>query len=248
MARTDRALTSWGKSFWVVIFVLLALHGHDRLNQEQIALAQTPQPTQKPVTTKSKNPGIIDKIVKLLQPKRGSGGSRTPGGIICADSPVFKPDRPLLWTRQPLFVWTGKAKSVRAIDATTKQIIWSKEVDANTHQLRLDRPLAFGKRYIWQVVTNPGNDLENPTINFQIVDATQWKKIDRELKALDRQLAQQKPDTERIALERAYYFAQKQMWGDVRETILSLPDRARQSENLTDLDAKIGELSECINL
>lgn len=252
MSQTNKAITGWQRLFWLTT-MMLAIDSHNYLDNSQLAIAQPVKPTptnqpSKPNNTQRK-PWLIEKISELLQPKQRSGGSRAGSGLICTDSPVFKPDRPLLWTRQPLFVWTGSAKSVRAIEASSKRVIWEKEVDPNTHQLRIDRPLEFGKRYIWQVVADPSDDVNNPKVEFQVVDKAQWQKIDRELKALDRQLGSQKLDTEQIALERIKYFAQLQMWGDVTETVNSLPEEVRKGQVFFDLNNKIAdELSKCIRL
>jgi hypothetical protein len=252
MARIDRALTRWGKLFWVVIFVLLTLHDLGSLNTEQVAFAQSPQPTQKPSPSRSSNPQqnvpIIDAILKLLQPQKRSGGSRTSGGIICAYSPVFKPDRQLLWTRQPVLAWVGDPSAIQLIDDRSKQIVWEKSIDSNngTRQLRIDRPLELGKRYIWRVVAESGNDAVNPEVAFQMVDVTQWRKIDRELKALEQKQKRQKLSPEKTALERVYYFAQLQMWGDVQETLAVLPTNIKQNLETSELENKISdELSLC---
>jgi hypothetical protein len=235
----------------VVIYTLYLINADSFLVGDRVAFAQSLNPIQKPSTTKVRKPSsngwLIEKIVELLSPTRGRADRGD--GVICTDSPIFKSQYPYLWTRQPLFVWTGTAKSVRTLDATSKRVIWSKDVDAKTHKQRLDRPLAFGKRYIWQVVTDPDNELVNPKVEFQIVDAAQWKKIDRELKTLNRQWTNQKLDSEQIALERVKYFAQRQMWGDVTEIVNSLPDEVRESRIFSDLNKAIAnELGECIRL
>ena len=91
--------------------------------------------------------------------------------------------------------------------------------------------------------------MNNPKVEFQIVGKTQWQKIDRELKTLDRSFAIQKLDTEQIALERVKYFAQMQMWGDITEIVNSLPDQVRKNQVFLDLNNKIAdELSNCIIL
>lgn len=252
MSQTNKVITGWQRLFCLAT-MMLAIDSHNNLNNSRLVMAQpgSPTPTKQPAKQRNtqRKPWLIEKILGLLQPRQIPGGSRAGNGIICTDSPVFKPDRPLLWTRQPLFVWRGDAKSVRVIEASSKRVIWEKEVDSSTEQLRIDRPLEFGKRYLWQVVTDPGNDVNNPKVEFQIVDKSQWQKIDRELKTLDQSFAIQKLDTEQIALERVKYFAQMQMWGDITEIVNSLPDQVRKNQVFLDLKNKIAdELSNCIIL
>jgi hypothetical protein len=244
MVKTDRVLTGWGKSFWGVIFLLLAFHS---LNQERVAFAQIPQPTQKPAPPKSRNPLIINRIFELLKPKRrvGSRGDE----MICAESPTFKADYPYLWTRQPLLMWSGSPSSLQLLDAQSLKIVWQKTIDSNSEirQVRIDRPLELGKRYIWRVVAEPGNDAVNPKIAFQMVDANQWRKIDRELKSLEQKLKGQKLSSDEIILEKVNYFAQYQMWGDVQEALAILPSSLNQKQQVIDLKKVIkDELGMCL--
>jgi Domain of Unknown Function (DUF928) len=241
MVKTDRVLTGWSKSFWGVIFVLLTFHSQDFLNQDRVAFAQIPKLTQKPAPAKSRNPPIIDWIVKLLKPKR-RGGSRG-DEMICAESPTFRANYPYLWTRQPLLVWSGSPSSLQLLDAQSLKIVWQKTIDSNSEirQIRIDRPLELGKRYIWRVVAKPGNDAVNPEIAFQMLDANQWKKIDRELTALEQKLKGQKLSSEEITLEKVSYFAQRQMWGDAQETLAFLPANLSQRLAIIIQD----ELNEC---
>jgi hypothetical protein len=233
-----------------IFFMLFTINASDFLVGDRLAFAQSSNPVQKSPIIKSRKPSsngwLIEKIVELLRPttKKPSRGD----GIVCADSPVFKSQYSYLWTRQPLFVWTGTAKSVLTIDATSKQVIWSKEVDANAHQLKIDRPLELGKRYIWRVVAEADNDAVNPEVAFQMVDVNQWRKIDRELKALEQRLKGQKLNSDEIILEKVKYFAQYQMWGDAQETLAVLPNSLNQKQQLIDLKEVIKEeLSLCLH-
>jgi hypothetical protein len=250
MLRHTKLIGNFKLAILIAIFTLCALDSSGFLVSDRAASAQSKPPQKSPATqpvNSTRNGWLIDKIIGLLKPKTSAGGSRG-DGIVCADSPVFKPDNPYLWTRQPVLAWAGDPSAIQLIDAQSQQVVWEKSIDSNTgtRQLRIDRPLELGKRYIWRVVAEPGNDAVNPEVAFQMVDADRWRKIDRELKALEQKLKGQKISSEKIALERIYYFAQLQMWGDVRETLAVLPVTVKQNPETIALENKIrDELSIC---
>jgi hypothetical protein len=260
MSQTNKMITAWQRIF-LVVFVLVAVNSDEYLNNHHLVTAQPvkPIPTKQLINrrTTHRKPWLIERILEFLQPRKRSGGSR---GDTCLKSPVFKPDRPLLWTRQPRLVWIwirhdeSKSKLVRVTDISSKRVILEKEVNPNLqqlylYQLRIDQPLEFGKRYVWEIVADPRNEVNNPKVEFQVVDKAQWQKIDRDFETLNRQLASQQLDSEHITLERVKYFAQLQMWGDVTEVIYSLPDEAGKSEKIIDLKTKIAnELGKCVDL
>jgi hypothetical protein len=251
MPKLRKLIVDWRLLAGVVFYTLYPINASSFLVSDHVAFAQSSNPAQKFPTTKSKkassNGWLIEKIVELLNPRSRMGGSRGDGEV-CADLPVFKSEYSYLWTRQPIFVWAGNPSALQLIDAQSQQVVWEKTVDSNTetHQLKIDRPLELGKRYIWRVVTEPDNDAVNPEVAFQMVDATQWRKIDRELQALEQKLKGQKLSLEKTKLERVYYFAQLQMWGDVQETLAVLPTTMKQNPETIALEHKIrNELSVC---
>jgi hypothetical protein len=250
MLRHTKLIGKFKLSILMAIFTICAIDSSGFPASDRVASAQS-QPSQKSPTTQpvssTRNGWLIDKIIGLLRPKTSAGGSRG-DGIVCADSPIFKPDNPYLWTRQPVLVWTGNPSAIQLLDAQSQRVVWQKSVARNTgtRQLRIDRLLELGKRYIWRVVAEPNHNAVNPEVAFQMVDPTQWKKIDRELKALEQKQKGQKLNSEEIALERVNYFAQRQMWGDVQETLAVLPATIGQNQEFIDLGNKIREeLSQC---
>jgi Domain of Unknown Function (DUF928) len=250
MSQSHKTTINWRLFTCAILFVLCSIDSSGFSIANRVVLAQSSKQPPKPTITKPSKTtqnSLVEGILKLLMPKKRAGGSRG-DGLVCADSPVFKAEYPYLWVRQPLFVWMGYVDSVQVLDAESRQIVWQKSIDPDRRisQIRIDRPLELGKRYIWRVITDLGNDLANPEFAFQMVDAPQWKKIDRELKALEQKLKGQQLNSEEIALERVNYFAQRQMWGDVQETLAVLPSTVRNPETIA-LENKIRiELSMCI--
>ena len=250
MLKYTKLIGSSKVSILMAIFTLCAIDSSGFLASDRAASAQSKPPQKSPATqpvNSTRNGWLIDKIIGLLKPKTSAGLSRG-NGIVCAESPVFKPDNPYLWTRQPVLVWAGDPSAIQLLDAQSQRVVWQKSVARNTgtRQLKIDRPLELGKRYIWRVVAEPDHNAVNPEVTFQMVDLTQWKKIDRELKALEQKQKGQKLNSEEIALERVNYFAQRQMWGDVQETLAALPATIGQNPAFIDLGNKIREeLSQC---
>jgi hypothetical protein len=252
MSKINATRARWRKPFWMASIMILS-DSYRYLDGNRLVMAQyaSPAPVKQPIKRNPirSKPWVLEKILELLNPKKKSPIPR--GEEICTISPVFQPNQLLLWTQRPLLVWKGNAKLIRLIDVNSKQVIWEKEVTPNLPQLRIDQPLKAGRRYIWQAVADLHNDINNPKVEFQVVDKAQWQKIDRDLKLLGQQLASQKLDSEQIALERVKYFAQLQMWGDVTEIIYSLSSEVGENPNFRNLKTKIANelsVSDCIRL
>jgi Domain of Unknown Function (DUF928) len=250
--KSSKPTIDWKLSIHTVLLAICIIDSSGSSALDRVASAQSFKPSQKSPTTQPARPDrsswVIKKIEELLQPKRKPLGSRG-DDMVCAESPTFRANYPYLWTRQPLLVWSGSPSSLQLLDAQSLKIVWQKAIDSNSEirQVRIDRPLELGKRYIWRVVAESGNDAVNPEIAFQIVDANQWRKIDRELKALEQKLKEQKLSSDEIILEKVKYFAQYQMWGDAQETLAILPSSLNQNQQVIDLKKVIkDELGLCL--
>jgi hypothetical protein len=245
--RPNKLTIDWKLSICTILFAIFTINtsGFSVLDRE--ASAQSPKPPQKSPTTRPAKSNRIDwmigKIFKELSTSIPRKGGARGNDVVCAESPTFRAKDPYLWTRQPLLVWSGSPSSLQLLDTQSLKIVWQKTIDSNSEirQVRIDRPLELGKRYIWRVVAKPGNDAVNPEIAFQMVDANQWRKIDRELTALEQKLKGQKLSSEEITLEKVSYFAQRQMWGDAQETLAFLPANLSQRLAIIIQD----ELNEC---
>jgi hypothetical protein len=246
MFKQCKLTMGWKLFICTLILSICTINSGGFLASNRLALAKPSKQPQKSPTTQPaapmRNASLFDKIMGLLKPKSKSLGSRG-DGVVCANSPVFKSKYPYLWTRQPVLVWTGEPSALQLIDVQSQKVVWGKSFDSNigTHQFKIDQPLALGKRYIWRVVAEPGNDEVNPEIAFQMVSATKWKQIDQELKVLEQKSKRQKLNSEGIALEKIQYFAQYQMWGDIQEIMNNLPASLTQKQQFIDLKTAIKE-------
>jgi len=133
-----------------------------------------------------------------------------------------------LWNNQPLFVWRGDYR-VMGIRELGDALLPTKQVATQGRQfpkrLRYDKePLQAGKTYEWLffISKNATKPLDVKPITFQIMGEQERAPITADLKALETRLNAQKATSEEIALQRASYFAQRQLWGDVLQEIYSV--------------------------
>ena len=162
-------------------------------------------------------------IWQLIQRKKVAGGSRS--NNLCLISPSQLIDRNSqansikeIWHRNPLFVWqSGKLEAVSLRDEN--HFYWQQKVEATQTNLFYDgKPLKPGKTYK-VVVFNP---YETEIKNLQIVTPNRYQKIAADLAEIENQLKAEGADREKIALKKADYFAQLQMWSDVLWELYSI--------------------------
>jgi hypothetical protein len=149
-------------------------------------------------------------------------------------SPSFSSEYHYLWTRQPLLLWAKQPLTLQVIDVRSNQIIWQKK-DFNSiiNQTRLDILLKAGQKYILRAIGNSSLNQNDINIEFQTLDEAQWQQINRDLIAIERQSINQKESHEEIALRKAAYFAERELWGDVQSTILSLRKSTSESGEMS---------------
>jgi hypothetical protein len=209
-----------------------------------------------------RTPWLINAVKKWLQPKKRSGGSISERNLpfgqyptsgaqdpplqdppipvseedtesICL-SPSFSPEYGYLWTRQPLLAWAKDPLVLQIIDARSKQIFWQEQNFSNKfYQTKLNIPLKAGQSYILRAIGNYSLNQNDIDIEFQTLDEIQWQQINRDLIAIERQSINDKESQEEIALRKAAYFAERELWGDVQSTILSLRKNTSESGEMS---------------
>ena len=165
---------------------------------------------------------VFQRIVKLFRRKKPSKGGR---GSICLiapqrlDDPVSKVQgTEEIWSLNPLFLWNLKSGEVKKIELFEKggnEVFWSKEIPAGETSLIYDgEPLKPGKSYEWRIIANAPFPMKSISAEFKVMEYQKRLPITIRLALLENHLNKQGANAEKIALEKASYFAQKELWSD----------------------------------
>lgn len=148
-----------------------------------------------------------------------NGGSR--GELLCPIAPRGIDTIPQVWSDRPLFVWRGAAKQIEVRLQGSQEVLWRQEVTPADRSLMYGgEALQPGQTYIWVIF-----DLNNKAIAqtpFQIMEAQQRDRIKTRLQILQEELREKGASAEEIAMRRAQYFAQQQLWSDVWREVNSV--------------------------
>ncbi|ACC84969.1 DUF928 domain-containing protein [Nostoc punctiforme] len=213
------------------------------LSLSVIALSTAPVLSNQPIPTQPKQPQsfiswISQAIFKKeppIQPRKG--GSR-PTVRDTNDICMISPDEPettrIVWSDRPLFIWEGKVKKIVVLNKNTGKK-WTQPVTEtpNIYTYTGDEPLEPGQTYEWRVFFEDSLSQKELSsgVNFQVMEAQQRDRITADLQNLEKQLKAENKDNEAIALAKAKYFAENQLWSDVLQQLYSIQTTS------TDLDA-----------
>ncbi|KYC41771.1 hypothetical protein WA1_17225 [Scytonema hofmannii PCC 7110] len=137
-------------------------------------------------------------------------------GDLCLISPNEK-----IYSTQPLFLWKGNLKKIEVSEVDGNKYAWKPNIEQKTSVTYTGKEaLQPGNSYKWEGFLG-----DNPAIfaNFQIMDEQERLVISNELKALEKQLQAKKADEKTVALEKAQFFAEKELWSDVLQQVYSVP-------------------------
>ncbi|BAY66446.1 hypothetical protein NIES22_65850 [Calothrix brevissima NIES-22] len=159
-------------------------------------------------------------------------------GDLCLVSPNGE-----IYSTNPMFLWRGKLKKIAVAKLPSRQNFWDLE-NIGQNNLAIysgEEALQAGKKYQWRAFLG-----ENPSLlaNFQLMDAQERQQITAELKILEQRLQTQGADEKTIALEKADFFAKKELWSDVLQQVYSVPnlDKELSPQQTTDLFKKLCEV------
>jgi hypothetical protein len=187
-------------------------------------------------------------IWNRLHRRKVPGGGRGPEVTICAIAPGRLDSTKLgiqeIWSNQPLFLWNikrGTVKQVELLNKESEQIFWSQKIPTGQTKVIYDgKPLQPGQSYIWHLSHSPTS--ENGYYQFKIMDVQKRDRITMELAQLEKQLQKQGVSVEKIALEKANYFAHQELWSDALREIYSIPN---PSAELAQMIEKISSPNYC---
>ena len=160
----------------------------------------------------------------------------TRGDEVCPISPGNLGEQ-LIWSDRPLFIWQGDIpqSEITLYSPTTnynyerdEQIVWNQTIAPNTTTIAYaGEQLQPGFSYDWQFVS--GDKTYRPT--FVLMEQAEREAIAAELTALETQLQNNSATAEAIAIAKADYFIERQLWSDALQQIYSV---ANPSAELTD--------------
>lgn len=226
-----------------------------------LVTAITASPIQALVSTKYQSASVNNQYIALswgdiwtiLQRRRTPGGGRgeicniVPQALVSSDN---KPVNPEILSDKPLFIWrlrAAQANKILIFETGRREVFETITVNkSETKALYQGKPLQPGQTYTWQLIvdTQEGATIKSTGSNFKLIDTQKRLDINKDLTALEKQLRQQGADAEKIALQKADYFAQKGLWSDVIQQLYSAP---KPSQNLTQTIKQIEAHNFCNN-
>lgn len=184
-----------------------------------------PQP---PIDAPSTNPDITWTILlSQAAPPAGTppGGSRGPDNQIVPIAPGAISIE--TWSSRPLFLWWGVARQIELV-AATGSLIWSQRLaETAQHCFYAGNPLPSGT-YEW-ILYSPAK-VAMTRVVFRIMQSEEQSRITADLAKLEAQLLTATP--EQLALQRANYFAEQQLWSDVFREAFSVADPSEELAKL----------------
>lgn len=177
-------------------------------------------------------------IWNILRRRKVPGGGRRPEETICAIAPGRLDSTKLgiqeIWSVQPLFLWNIQGGTVQQIELLYKeneQIFWSQKIPTGqTKFIYNGKPLQPGQSYIWHLSHSPTS--EDSYYQFKVMDVQKRNRITTKLAQLENKLKKQGAPVEKIALEKANYFAQQELWSDALQEIYSIPNPSAELSNM----------------
>ena len=145
-----------------------------------------------------------------------NGGSRDIP-LLCMVSPDAPQVYRTVWNDRPFFLWQGKVARIAVRLLHSNENLWiypTAKIQSVTYK---GEPLQPGKTYKWIV---NGQQF----VPFKIMEQEERDRIGAELKNIENQLESAGANPEVIALAKANYFADHNLWSDVLQQIYSVPE------------------------
>ncbi len=148
---------------------------------------------------------------------RGSGQSACPLAPLAQKSNSDLPSE--IWNHRPIFVWKGTVEKIELYSEPEGNLIWEQTVEPKKNYLSYTgEPLKSGatyQLYFYDVAEPEPGYPATVDLQFKVVDPEKYEQITQELNKLQTEHQQKQSTPEEIALARAQYFADRQLWSDV---------------------------------
>lgn len=179
-----------------------------------------------PPPTEEKPAGSRDGLLCLITPSSTNGSVST------------------VWSNSPQFVWAekfldpgvrGSVEKIAVVLPDSQTVVWSQRVkdsDAATTNTpspwRLEQ-LAYnnaalqpGQTYQWVALDRRQRPLDSGV--FQVMPLAEQQAITTKLIGLEETMSNQSATAEAIAAEKAFFFAEQQLWSDAVQVAFSVED------------------------
>ncbi|MBD2607055.1 hypothetical protein H6G81_21620 [Scytonema hofmannii FACHB-248] len=167
-----------------------------------------------------------------IRPRKG--GSRLPTDDICMISPDAPSVRRIVWSDRPIFIWKGAVQKIAVRTRGSNEYLWSQNVAGAQNANYTGMALQPGQTYEWLVFIG---EFPSKFVPFQVMDAQQSKRITSDLNNL---IKAKKANSEAIALAKANYFIQNQLWSDALQQAYSVENPSRElAQILKDIPDKL---------
>ena len=175
-------------------------------------------------------------IVKIFRRKKSRKGGK---GSICLivpqrlDDPVSQVQGTKeIWSLNPRFLWNiskGNVRTIELFDKNSNQPFWSQEVPEGETSFVYDgKPLKPGYSYKWRIIADAPFPMKSIPVEFKVMEAQKRLGITIWLALLEHRLKKQGANAEKIALEKANYFAEEELWSDVVSEIYQVQNPSRR--------------------
>ncbi len=174
---------------------------------------------------------IWEAIWKLL--KRRQEPTLASRRELCPITPGLIEAKNVIWSDRPMFIWQGDVSpiAIYLYDSFNPdrepQLLWSQTftpqspVGKFNYLAYTGEALKPGKSYDWEIVISSDR---RARYTFQVMASEKRELIAADLMALETQVTAAGLNKEKIALEKANYFAQQGLWSDALQQIYSTPN------------------------
>lgn len=137
---------------------------------------------------------------------------------VCMVSPGLI-DKYTTWHDRPLFVWQGNGSQVNIRNRENKTVFWTQKINGTEQQVAYNGKDSLPPGlYQWQVL-GTNSSVPNSWTTFEVMSTTERDTIKSELLSLEQQLQAKGASKEEIALKKAEYFGDRELWSDAVQTL-----------------------------
>lgn len=159
---------------------------------------------------------------------RRFGGSRGEAGEIYAIAPSDV-GWVNVWSSRPLFLWHGEIRQIEVMQADTKEMLWSQRLTPDDRHCQYKgKSLEPGQAYEWVIYNLAKSPIAQ--IRFRMLSSKERDRITADLTALEARWAEASAET--LALQRAHYFAERQLWTEVLREAFSVKNPSAELAQL----------------
>lgn len=151
------------------------------------------------------------------------GGSRGP--LLCAIAPQPITTNSDVWSDRPLLVWRGTLSRIEIRQTGSNKVLWRQTgIEGQNRTLYAGEVLQPGQTYDWLLFDPFATENSSPRqrVTFRVMDTKERDRIKTQLQNLEQELKAKGTSAEEIAIQRAQYFAQKNLWSDVLQEAYSV--------------------------